>query len=164
MKTYLALFALLVLTTTVTVQGESKTDKTDERKAPSLPELAAEFYSNVMAPGYLALAIKDQATLERAKEKLEISQKRITQLAEEFQKLPVPDAVTKRAVNKLMEEKEEKMMKEIGEALEKHLKEMPAELAKQWALSLRSFYQSLDQNKEVFSRYFDEAEPKKKES
>lgn len=159
MKTLLALLALFVMTATVTVHGESKMD---ELKAPTFPELAAEFYSNVSAPGQLALSIKDQATLDIAKVKLEKSQKRITQLAEEFQKLPVPDAATKRAINKSMEAKEEKMKKEIGEALKKHFKEMPAELAKQWAPALQSFYQSLDQNKEVFSRYFGESEIKKK--
>lgn len=158
MKTHIALFALFVMTPIVSVHGEPKTD---ELKAPSFAELAAEFYSNVSAPGHLARSIKDQATLDIAQEKLAKSQKRITQLAKEFQKLPVPDAATKRAVNKSIEEKEEKMKKEIGEALDKHLKEMPAELAKQWAPALRSFYQSLDRNKDVFLRYFGETEVKK---
>lgn len=120
----------------------------------SYEKLSEEFYAQIISPAALTISIKDQATLEKAIEKLNISKKRISALAKEFQKLPLPSDEAKDAINKLMEKKEEQLESEMGEKFFQHLRQMPPNLKDSWNAELKDFYMNLDKHKDVFNKYF----------
>ena len=153
MKTHTSIiYAFILLSLTALFGAPPEVEVQNEK--PTYESLAEDFYSHVSSPGALTLSIKDQATLNESIRKLKISEKQISHLAKEFQKLPLPSDAAREAVNKVMEKKEEKSQKEIGEKFTQHLQNMPEKLRNSWTSELTNFYKNFDKHKEVFSRYF----------
>ncbi|MBK1881952.1 hypothetical protein JIN85_05970 [Luteolibacter pohnpeiensis] len=153
MKTHITIIVSFMLISLATLFGAPPESEVQNEK-PTYEQLAEDFYTHVSSPGALTLSINDQVTLDEAIRKLKISEKRISHLAKEFQKLPLPSDAARKAVNKMMEEKEAKSQKEIGERFTQHLQQMPEGLRNIWTPQLREFYKNLDKNKGVFDKYF----------
>ncbi len=133
---------------------EKEIENKAEEKVKTYQSLSEEFYVCVTLPGHMVLTIKDEETLAKGLLKIKESQKRITEIAAELEKMPLPTEAEKKVVSDQMNEKEERLEVEYKDKFIQHLKEMPAPLMDKLAPVMNEFYESLDAHSDVFDRYF----------